>query len=260
MSAFTVAAAIAALDGADWLPNITHWEIATTDGVWGAHAEIDVQSEAQAYRLMEPLAELHASKLADDGRLIAVDFAVDEVSFRFWWLRPIERYIVPEQCATCPTKLGEPEVSFVRLGVGSDAPVICLACRDLMHERWIATGDVETTLAGLRSIAVAHGPEVLWEVAEALAAECAGPGWHHPCNCRAAHLLRRWADEAGKVSPAGAEITRPGADAPLPPLSRDLVALGEYGSDSERRLYRAIVARDAVIQRLRGMADEEAAE
>ncbi|MEU8723569.1 hypothetical protein [Streptomyces antimycoticus] len=137
MSAFTVAAAIAALDGADWLPPTTHWEIATTDGVWGAHCEIAADTEAEAHRILRAVAERHGAELADDSRLLAVDFAYDEVPVRAWWLRPVKRWSVPEQCATCPTKLGEPDVSFVRLGVGADAPVICVPCRDRMHARWV---------------------------------------------------------------------------------------------------------------------------
>ncbi|NUH35317.1 hypothetical protein HUF15_00785 [Streptomyces samsunensis] len=221
MSAFTVAAAIAAIEGADWLPPFLHWEIATTDGVWGAHAEIDAQSEAQAYRQMKPLAELHGSELADDGRSVTVDFVLDEVPFRFWWLRPIKQYIVPEQCATCPTKLSGAGVSFVRLGAGSEAPVICVPCRDRMHARWVK-GDA------------ARDAEVLREAADAIAAlpqdyEC------DPGRGDAAELLRRMADEAGKVTPTAGEITQPAGPTVYYRASHDSIVMGRYTTAVEAR-------------------------
>jgi hypothetical protein len=62
----------------------------------------------------------------------------DEVPVRVWWLAPIERWVVPETCATCPTKLGDPDVRFVRLGEGDrEAPVICVPCRDRMQREWV---------------------------------------------------------------------------------------------------------------------------
>ncbi|MBL1100096.1 hypothetical protein [Streptomyces coffeae] len=210
MNVFTVAAAIAALDGADWLPPTAHWEIATTDGVWGAHAEINAQSEAQAYRLMEPLAVLHASKLADDGRSITVDFALDEVPFRFWWLRPVKRYVVPEQCATCPTKLGAPGVAFVRLGAGRETPVICVPCRDRMHRRW-TEGDA------------ARDGEVLREAAAAVLARphCDGCA---PGREGAAEQLFAMAD---KAEPAG-ETTGQPAELTVYRASHESITFGHY--------------------------------
>jgi len=50
----------------------------------------------------------------------------------------VERWVVPERCATCPTLLADVGNQFVRLG-GHGAPVICVPCRDRMHERWIVT-------------------------------------------------------------------------------------------------------------------------
>lgn len=138
MSALTVAAAITALDGAAWVPPIASWEIATADDVWGAHAEIDTKHEGEAYTHFRRVAEVFGTDLADDGRLVTVSFERDGVPFRFWWMRPVLRWAVPERCATCPTELGSPEVQFVRLG-DPDGAVICIPCRDLMHAQWATT-------------------------------------------------------------------------------------------------------------------------
>ncbi|WP_086710276.1 hypothetical protein [Streptomyces antimycoticus] len=205
MSAFTVAAVVASLDGADWLPPTAHWEIATTDGVWGAHCEIAAGTEAEASRILRAIAEARGSEVADDSRLVTVDFVYDEVPVRAWWLRPVKRWLVPEQCATCPTKLGGPGVSFVRLGAGREAPVVCVPCRDRMHRRWVG-GDA------------ARDAEVLSEAAEA--ADCLTredspnitttleSAWYDGADA-AVQLLHRMADEAGKVTQP-ADFFQPG--------------------------------------------------
>lgn len=169
MSARTVAAAIEHLLGESWMPRVVHWEIATTDDVWGAHAELDVRAEDPAYREFRALADRVGGEFADDGRQIRIDFEYDDVSVRVWWLRPILRWIVPETCATCPTKLGEPDVPFVRLGDGAgrrEAPVICVPCRDRMQAAWIAQAGA--TAAGLSEPQLAAigvpSPERLREV------------------------------------------------------------------------------------------------
>jgi hypothetical protein len=140
VTARLVAAAIERLLSEPWMPRVSHWEIATTDGMWGAHAELDVASEAPAYQLLRRLADAVESKLADDGRLITVKFTEADynVPVRVWWLRPVLRWVVPETCATCPTALCDPGVPFVRLGEGREAPVICVPCRDGMHAAWLA--------------------------------------------------------------------------------------------------------------------------
>lgn len=195
MSAFTVAAAIAALDGADWLPCTLNWEIAATDGVWSAHCEIAADTVSEAYRLLCGIASAHDSKVGDDSRLLTVDFTYDDVPVRAWWLRPVKRWDVPERCATCPTKLGDPAASFVRLGVGSEAPVICVPCRDRMQSRWVK-GDAARDAEVLRGAA---------DVINALPQdyEC------DPGRGDAADLLRRMAEEAGKGSPTGGETAQP---------------------------------------------------
>lgn len=143
MSARTVAAAIEHLLGEPWMPRVSHWEIATTDDVWGAHAELDCETPGSAFRELHALADKVGSQLVEvSDSLTALDFEYDDVSVRVWWLRPVLRWIVPETCATCPTKLGEPDVPFVRLGDGADrreAPVICVPCRDVMHAAWVST-------------------------------------------------------------------------------------------------------------------------
>lgn len=147
MSALTATYALASLLDAPpvWLPPISHCEIATTDGVWGAHAELDVTTEAEAYKWARAITEAHGVELHDDGRTILVDVDLTGVAFRFWWLRPVLRWHVPEQCATCPTKLGAPDVRFVRLGEGGrEAPVICVPCRDRMHAAWVEQGEKDT--------------------------------------------------------------------------------------------------------------------
>lgn len=202
MNAFTVAATITALDGADWLPPTLNWEIATTDGVWGAHCEIAADTVSEAYRLLCSIASAHGSEVGDDSRLLTVDFEHQGTPVRAWWLRPIQRWVTPEHCATCPTKLGDPAVSFVRLGVGPEAPVICVPCRDLMHARWMATGTAEQA----RQVVGSYRAEVLREAATALG-EARRMG--HLLLVSEEEFLEQLADEAGKVTPTGGEITQP---------------------------------------------------
>jgi hypothetical protein len=141
VSASTVAVVIGALAAEPWMPRISHWEIATTDEVWGAHAELDCKTSGPAFRELHALADKVGSAVtAVSGNLSAVDFVHDDVPVRVWWLRPGVRWIVPETCATCPTKLsGEPGARFVRLGEGDrEAPVICVPCRDRMQREFVA--------------------------------------------------------------------------------------------------------------------------
>ena len=147
MTALTATYALASLLDAPpvWLPPISHYEIATTDGTWGAHAELAADTESEAYKLARAITEAHGVELHDDGRTILVDVELTGVAFRFWWLRPVLRWHVPEQCATCPTKLGAPDVRFVRLGEGDrEAPVICVPCRDRMQAAWVEQGEKDT--------------------------------------------------------------------------------------------------------------------
>ncbi|MCQ6250863.1 hypothetical protein [Streptomyces malaysiensis] len=210
MSAFTVAAAIAALDGADWLPPALHWEIATTDGVWGAHCEIAADTVSEAYRLLCSIASAHDSEVGDNGHLLTVDFVYDEVPVRAWWLRPVTRYVVPEQCATCPTKLSGAGVSFVRLGAGREAPVVCVPCRDRMHARWVG-GDAARDAEVLREAAGAA--DRLTREGSANVTTTLESAWYDGADA-AVQLLRRMADEAGKVTRKG-EITQPADTTPL---------------------------------------------
>jgi len=143
MTARLVVESIGALLGEPWMPRVSHWEIATTDEVWGAHAELDCETSGPAFRELHVLADTVSGEVADDGRLASVTFDYDGVPVKVWWLRPVLRWIVPETCATCPTRLGDPDVKFVRLGDGGDrreAPVICAPCRDRMWSAWLAQG------------------------------------------------------------------------------------------------------------------------
>lgn len=142
MSAPAVAEVIGLIHDAMWLPRIASWEIAETDGVWGAHGELAGDGSVTAVMALTKLAsEVGAEVTETSSRLMVVDFTHQEVPVRVWWLKPLLRWILPETCATCPTKLGAPEVRFVRLGEGGrEAPVICVPCRDRMQAQWIATG------------------------------------------------------------------------------------------------------------------------
>ncbi|MFB7212747.1 hypothetical protein [Streptomyces sp. NPDC056255] len=145
MTASTAAAALAALtdDAPAWLPPVNHWEIARDGDRWIVSGQLDTDgdtlSEADAYRLLGPIIEQSGQQLDDDGGLIRARFAHFGVSCDVWFLRPVLRWVVPEHCATCPTKLGDPDVRFVRLGTGDrEAPVICVPCRDRMQAHWVA--------------------------------------------------------------------------------------------------------------------------
>ncbi|MFG2468684.1 hypothetical protein ACGFXB_24960 [Streptomyces canus] len=130
-----------------WLPPVDHWEIAEDDGAWLLSASLrgaDDFPERRRFHMIEQIAAASKLPVEDDGRLVKARFDVDGVQAQVWYLRPIERWITPERCATCPTKLGAPDVSFVRLGEGRDAPVVCVACRDRMHAAWIRAARNET--------------------------------------------------------------------------------------------------------------------
>ncbi|EST22817.1 hypothetical protein [Streptomyces niveus] len=140
-SSVAAAGALAALLAAPpaWLPVVDHWEIARDDAGWTVSGQLAGNpGEADAYKALQPIVERSGQELADDGRLIKAGFEVDGVPCMVWSLRPVLRWVVPEHCATCPTKLGAPDVTFVRLGAGDrEAPVICVPCRDRMHAEWV---------------------------------------------------------------------------------------------------------------------------
>lgn len=145
MNASTAAAALAALldDAPAWLPPVDHWEVAQDDDRWIVQGQLatdgDTLGEGAAYRLLGSIVEQSGRQLTDDGRLIRAEFTHFGFPMNVWYLRPILRWIVPEQCATCPTKLGAPDVRFVRLGEGDrQAPVICVPCRDEMQASWVS--------------------------------------------------------------------------------------------------------------------------
>jgi hypothetical protein len=136
-----VAAALASLldTAPSWLPQVDHWEIAEDSDTWILSGQLaGDMSESAAFRLLAPMIERATSAHSDDGRLVKVPFEWDGVAGQVWYLRPVERYIVPERCASCPTLLAGVGTQFVRLG-GRGAPVICVPCRDRMHEQWIVT-------------------------------------------------------------------------------------------------------------------------
>ncbi|MEV8394785.1 MULTISPECIES: hypothetical protein [unclassified Streptomyces] len=144
-SSAVAAAALAGLLAAPpaWLPPVDHWEIADDDGAWLLSASLrgaDDFPEQRRFHMIEQIGAASGLPVEDDGRIVKARFVVDGVQAQVWYLRPIKRWIVPEQCATCPTKLGAPDVKFVRLGEGDrEAPVICVPCRDRMQAEWVIT-------------------------------------------------------------------------------------------------------------------------
>lgn len=153
----TVATALASLlDSApSWLPSVDHWEIAEDTDTWILSGQLagDLR-EAEAFRLLAPMMERATTTHSDDGRLVTVPFEWDGVAGQVWYLRPVERYIVPERCATCPTLLADTGTAFVRLG-GRGAPVICVPCRDRMHEAWVR----EAAVRELGALPMPVGPD-----------------------------------------------------------------------------------------------------
>ena len=138
----TAASALASLlaDPPSWLPPVNHWEVAEDTDSWILSGQLAGEMpEAPAFRLLAPLMEIAETPHSDDGRLVKVPFTWEGVAVQVWYLRPIERWIVPERCVTCPTELGAPDVSFVRLGEGREASVVCVPCRDRMHAEWVST-------------------------------------------------------------------------------------------------------------------------
>lgn len=210
MSALTAAAALATLldEAPAWLPNVDHWEVAENDGEWSVSGQLAGQlGESHAFSLLRPIVEATGMRIEDDGQLVKAPFVLDDAACFIWYLRPVKRWVVPEQCATCPTKLGASEVSFVRLGAaGADAPVICVPCRDRMHGRWIK-GDA------------ARDAEVLRDAAETVELMNVGCSQRNCVVCDAredvAVCLREKADEVGKVTRDAGEITQPADTTPL---------------------------------------------
>ncbi|MGA5489606.1 hypothetical protein ACPCK1_17840 [Streptomyces pseudogriseolus] len=139
-----------------WLPPVDNWEMSEDDGAWVLSASLrgaDVLDERRRYHLISRIAAGSKLPVEDDGRVVKARFVVDGVQASVWYLRPFERWIVPETCATRPTELGAPDVSFVRLGEGRDAPVVCVACRDRMHAAWIKRAAADCDVARGRAAA-----------------------------------------------------------------------------------------------------------
>ncbi|MET7321467.1 hypothetical protein [Streptomyces sp. NPDC005549] len=156
----TVAAALASLldTAPSWLPQVDHWEIAEDTDTWILSGQLaGDMSETAAFRLLAPVIERAPSAHSDDGSLVKVPFEWDGVAGQVWYLRPVERYIVPERCASCPTLLADAGNQFVRLG-GPGAPVICVPCRDRMHEAWVREAAVREL--GALPMPVGPGPRV----------------------------------------------------------------------------------------------------
>jgi hypothetical protein len=132
------------MDSFPWMPPIQHFEIATTDDVWGIHLEVDTENPSDASGWLTRLAgQVGAGFPRTDDLTMHVDFTHLGIPVRVWYLKPVQQWIVPEHCATCPTKLGSPDVPFVKLTPHSAtieqikaAPVICMTCRDRMHRAW----------------------------------------------------------------------------------------------------------------------------
>ncbi|GHA95120.1 hypothetical protein GCM10010330_56590 [Streptomyces tendae] len=153
----TIAAALASLldTAPSWLPQVDHWEIAEDTDTWILSGQLAGDPrEAEAFGLLAPVIERAPSAHSDDGRLVKVPFEWDGVPGQVWYLRPVERYVVPERCATCPTLLADAGNQFVRLG-GRGAPVICVPCRDRMHEAWVR----EAAVRELGALPMPAGPE-----------------------------------------------------------------------------------------------------
>lgn len=118
MSAAEVARLIGRIHDAMWLPRIASWEIAQTDGVWGAHGELIADGSVAAVIALTKLASEVGGELADEGRLFTVDFTQRQVPVRVWWLRPV----VPVVHATAPVLLtdlaqSEHELTGARLAL-----------------------------------------------------------------------------------------------------------------------------------------------
>ncbi|MFJ6061657.1 hypothetical protein ACIQHU_01315 [Streptomyces tendae] len=156
----TVAAALASLlDAApSWLPQVDHWEIAEDTDTWILSGQLAGElSETAAFQLLAPVMERATSAHSDDGSLVKVPFEWDGVAGQVWYLRPVTRWVVPERCASCPTLLADAGNQFVRLGGGPGAPVICVPCRDRMHEAWVREAAVREL--GALPMPVGPGPE-----------------------------------------------------------------------------------------------------
>ncbi|MET8475380.1 hypothetical protein ABZY90_19810 [Streptomyces sp. NPDC006422] len=158
MSALNAAAALGALlaEAPEWLPAVTSWEIAEDGDSWILCGSLpDSFGEGRAAKVFGLVAGEHGVEVDDDGRTMKVLLTREDTRMQLYYFRPITGWVVPERCATCPTELGAPDVKFVRLGEGPDAPVICVACRDRMHAAW-------TTPAGSAPMVVNTVEGTVW--------------------------------------------------------------------------------------------------
>lgn len=140
MSALTAVVALEALlsETPSWLPEVRSWELAQDGDDWVLSGELAADISVDTItRALERGADDLLLAVADDGRRITAAFTWQATRVQLWHLRPVLRWIVPERCATCPTELGAPDVPFVTLGEGLDAPVVCIPCRDRMHTDWV---------------------------------------------------------------------------------------------------------------------------
>ena len=128
-----------------WLPPVRHYEIAQTDDTWGIHLALDADTTDEAVRLMQQFASDTGAVFTHGDRTLTADLTTSDsdVPVRVWYHIPVTRWIVPDQCATCPTPLAT--TTHVRLipdGATVDqartTPVICVACRDRMYAAWLA--------------------------------------------------------------------------------------------------------------------------
>lgn len=143
ISAHTAASALLDLldTRPDWLPTVTSWELfQEADGGHSLNGGLPDADQMQGgyERLQWIAAAFDGGMFQDDGSHYWARFQWDGVQFGLYQFRPVQRWIVPATCATCPAPLsGEPGAAFVRVGDGRDAPVICVPCRDEMHRRWL---------------------------------------------------------------------------------------------------------------------------
>jgi hypothetical protein len=131
VSAFDVAAAIAALEHVEWLPPVSDWEIAREigdGGCWVARAAIRSDDEFDAYTRLTTLARVHDTDVFVDSSVFGVSFEHKGVPMRAYWMRPLSKLDAVARQVETPEGFFRPFYMYGHVnGSGSDLRVFRVA-------------------------------------------------------------------------------------------------------------------------------------
>ncbi|MCX4705691.1 hypothetical protein [Streptomyces sp. NBC_01373] len=145
------------VEAPEWLPPVNQWEAYEDGDTWSLSASFrgaDDLGESVRHARLQKIAAASGRPIEETGGIVRARFAWHGVEAAVWYLRPSKQWVTPDRCATCPTALAGTGTPFVRLGEGdTEAPVICLPCRDRMQAAWIASHDSAVSNLPLKVVA-----------------------------------------------------------------------------------------------------------